>query len=144
MASTTLSASLTGASSMHQRHLRLVDARESAQIQAARKLQWDAMQAGYRKPVRLTKRGRRLVAAVVLVPLTALLWLVSGHGVAAMGTAPVTKTVVVQPGQSLWDLAVTAAPGADPRETVYEIKQMNHFSSSDVIPGQAVVVPTGR
>lgn len=144
MASTTVTASTLADRGVAKGHLRLVDDKEAQRIANLRRLQWEALQAGHSSPVRLTKRGRRVVALLVLVPLATMLWLFAGKGAAAVGTAPTTKTVVVQPGQSLWGIAVAAAPNADPRETIYKIKQLNHFSSNDVLPGQGVIVPTGN
>ncbi len=57
---------------------------------------------------------------------------------------PATASVVVQPGQTLWSVARQVAPGADVRETVARIKDLNGLSgpSSDVVvPGQQLVVP---
>ena len=125
-------------------HLRLVDDAEAERIAEQRKQQWQAMQAGHRAPVRLTKRGRRVVALLILAPLALGMWLFAGHGVFAMGTAPTTKTVVVQPGESLWQIAEQVAPNSDPRETIYKIKQMNGLTDSSVIPGQGILVPAGN
>jgi len=122
----------------------LVDGKEAQRIANQRRLQWEAMQAGHATPVRLTKRGRRVVAVLVLLPLASIMWLFAGRGAIAEGTAPTTQTLVVQPGQSLWDIAQTAAPQADPRATIYKIKQLNHFAGSDLRPGQAVIVPAGN
>jgi len=144
MASNTLIAAPVGTQASVSRHLRLVDGKEAQRIANQRRLQWEAMQAGHASPVRLTKRGRRVVALLVLLPLAMFMWLFAGHGAVAQGTAPTTKTVVVQPGQSLWNLAEVAVPNADPRETIYKIKQLNQFSGSDLLPGQAVIVPTGN
>ncbi|MCX6404388.1 MAG: LysM peptidoglycan-binding domain-containing protein [Actinobacteria bacterium] len=144
MASNTVTATTLAGRSTNKGHLRLVDAAEAQRIADHRRLQWQAMQAGHATPVRLTKRGRRVLALLILVPLATMLWLFGGHGAAAVGTAPTTKTVVVQAGQSLWSIAQTAVPTADPRETIYKIKQLNHFAGSDILPGQAVIVPTGN
>jgi LysM repeat protein len=52
-----------------------------------------------------------------------------------------TGRVVVQPGESLWQLAQELAPQADPRSTVLRIRDLNHLSSDRVEAGQALVVP---
>jgi LysM repeat protein len=72
-----------------------------------------------------------------------MMWLFAGRGAVAEGTAPTTQTVVVQPGQSLWDIAQTVAPKADPRATIYKIKQLNHLTGSDLRAGQALIAPAG-
>ena len=130
--------------SANQRHLRVASQTDVELAQQARQQQWEAMKAGYPAPVRLTRRGRRLVAVMALVPIAVFLWFNSSHGVAAADRTPATRTVVVQPGQTLWDVAVASKPGTDPRQTVFELKKLNHLTISDVWPGQAIVVPAGN
>ena len=55
---------------------------------------------------------------------------------------PATQIVVVQPGESLWSIAQTIAPGADPRETVSRIRDLNGMTSAVVVKGQSLIVPT--
>ena len=101
-------------------------------------------------PLRLTRRGRRLVRTVVvtlalLVALAAAV--VAGVPSVAAGdgaAVPATASVVVQPGQTLWQVARQVAPGTDIRETVARIKDLNGLSGAagDVVqPGQLLVVP---
>jgi len=130
--------------SVEGRHLRLASQQDVQLAQQARQQQWEAMKAGYPTPVRLTRRGRRLVAMMALLPMAVFLWFNSSHGAAAADHSPATRTVVVQPGQTLWDVAVATKPGNDPRQTVFELKKVNHLTSSDVWPGQAIVVPAGN
>ena len=62
---------------------------------------------------------------------------------AATTTAPapaVTQTTV-QAGESLWTVAHRVAPGTDPRETVQQIRQLNHLSSSGLQAGQQLLLP---
>ena len=105
-----------------------------------------------RGPLRLTRRGRRLVrTAVVTVALLVALVaaVVAGVGVGASqagdgAAVPATATVVVQPGQTLWGVARSVAPGADVRETVARIKELSGLSGAGadtVRPGQQLVVP---
>ena len=105
-----------------------------------------------RGPLRLTRRGRRLVrtAVVTLALLVALVTaVVAGVGVGASqagdgAAVPATATVVVQPGQTLWGVARSVAPGADVRETVARIKELSGLSGAGadtVRPGQQLVVP---
>ena len=126
------------------RHLRIVTEADVRQAQQVRELQWQAVKAGYPAPMRLTKRGRRLVAFLIFMPIAFFLWFNSSHQVAAEDRAPKTHTVVVQPGQTLWDVAVASHLNGDPRQSVYEIKQINHLSSAQVWPGQALIIPTAR
>ena len=62
-------------------------------------------------------------------------------GAPAGPAAPATAVVVVQPGDSLWSIAQTVAPGADPRETVLRLRELNGMASAVVVPGQSIVVP---
>ena len=136
-----VSANATNSGQMtSNRHLRLVTDADIAVV-LQRQQQWEAMKAGYPTPIRLTKRGRRLLAVLVLLPIAAFLWLNSSHSVAAADQGPVSRTVIVEQGQTLWDVAVANYPTADPRERVYFLKKINHLADSTLYPGQAIVVP---
>jgi LysM repeat protein len=94
--------------------------------------------------VRLTRRGRAvaLLASVVLLLLAVA---VSGRVTAQAGdvlpAGPATAVVVVQPGETLWQIAKTLAPQGDPRALVSEIRELNGLSDAPVRPGQSLVVP---
>ncbi len=95
--------------------------------------------------MRLTARGRvvLLVASATFLFLAIVL---SGRLTADAGTAaasgPVTRVVVVQAGESLWQIAQEIAPLADPRETVTLLRELNGLQSGTVAAGQAIVVPS--
>jgi LysM domain len=103
-----------------------------------------------RTRLRLTRRGRIVVAALVIVGATmaALLitLLVSGgaqatnHG-AARGGYQGMHQVVVQPGQTLWSIAAAAEPSADPRTVIQEIMTANALAGSGISAGQQLWVP---
>jgi LysM repeat protein len=57
------------------------------------------------------------------------------------GSAP-TRTVVVQPGDTLWDIAEAAGDG-DPRELVGEIRAINGLDDAVIRPGQELRLPPG-
>lgn len=97
--------------------------------------------------LRLTARGR---VALVLVSTSFLLLVVlfSGRltadaGASTLGQGPATATVVVQAGESLWQIARQVAPLADPRETVLAIRELNGLGDSTVVAGQSIIVPRG-
>ena len=99
-------------------------------------------------PVRLTQRGRRLARTVViaLALLLALTVSVMGRSVPVeAGTGPAvaaTSTVIVQPGQSLWQVASNLSLDADLRETVARIQELNGLGAADTLqPGQELIVP---
>ena len=92
-------------------------------------------------PVQLTVRGRRVLAALALFPIVALMVVFGGKVAQANSAAPAMTTVVVQPGQSLWELASSVNPDADPRAVILEIEQLNGLTSADVAAGQQLIVP---
>ena len=97
----------------------------------------------HKQPIRLTRRGRRVVALLAIVPIALTFLLIGMRGaVATDGTVQSeTQSVVVKPGQSLWDVAVAISPNTDPRETIWLIQQLNTMETSEVLAGQALIVP---
>jgi nucleoid-associated protein YgaU len=91
--------------------------------------------------IRLTQRGRRVVAALVVLPITAILAIGGAHRANAADQSQMT-TVVVQPGESLWQIAAGIDPEADPRELIYQIEQINGLADASVAVGQQLVIPT--
>jgi LysM repeat protein len=49
---------------------------------------------------------------------------------------------VVQPGETLWQLARTAVPREDPREVVDRLIDANHLNGGRIMPGQRLVLPS--
>jgi hypothetical protein len=49
--------------------------------------------------------------------------------------------VVVEPGQTLWQIAVAAAPDVDPRVTIMRIQDLNGLSDAAVAAGQRIALP---
>lgn len=91
--------------------------------------------------MRLTRRGRRVVAALGTALMLTLLSGVGAMQASADDRSRDTAVIVVGPGQTLWEIALAVAPGDDPRETIYLIQRMNHMSSADLAEGQELVVP---
>ncbi|HYO34239.1 MAG TPA: LysM peptidoglycan-binding domain-containing protein [Nocardioidaceae bacterium] len=93
--------------------------------------------------VRLTRRGRVVVLVGVLTLALALfIW----FGAPAASTDHVrhvpATTVVVQPGQTLWDIAHSVAPQEDPREVIASIVDLNALPDAGAIrAGQPLYVP---
>jgi hypothetical protein len=96
-----------------------------------------------KQPIRLTRRGRRVIALLAIIPIALTFLLIGMRGaVATDGTVQSeTQSVVVKPGQSLWDVAVAVSPNTDPRETIWVIQQLNSMKTSEVLAGQALIVP---
>ena len=94
--------------------------------------------------VRLTRRGRALVVALtLLLALTVLTFVGARSAAVPVGTKlEPTHQVVVQPGQTLWDIAAAAAGGADLRATIEAIADLNGLAGAgDLQIGQQLAVP---
>jgi LysM domain-containing protein len=94
--------------------------------------------------LRLTRRGRLVVLLTVLLAVAA----VAMRGAPAASTDVAhhqrTTTVVVSPGETVWDIARRVAPEADIRATVAEIDELNSLADAGSIRvGQALTVPVG-
>ena len=99
-----------------------------------------------RDGLRLTPRGRVVLALLGAVALSVLLGIghpSSSHAGDRPTTLPKTATVVVQPGQTLWQIASRVAPGTDPRTTVHRIEELNGLTTATVSAGQRLYVPAG-
>lgn len=97
-----------------------------------------------RPSLRLTRRGHVVLFAVSCL---ALFGIVLGSGAVADasvegGAAPVTATVVVAQGDSLWSIARSLSNDQDPREMVQRIRELNGIGDWPIVPGQRLVVPT--
>ena len=91
--------------------------------------------------LKLTVRGRRVVALLALLPIFVAFLLISTRAAQADATGPTTAVIKVEAGQSLWDVAVAIAPNEDPRSTIWTIKALNGLETSEVQAGQALIVP---
>lgn len=97
--------------------------------------------------LRLTARGRRVLAWLVALPIIAALAMGVLSGGAALASrdqsaAPGTfETVTVLAGESLWSIAQEVAPTADPRDVVDDIIRLNALSGSSVSAGQRLSIP---
>ncbi|MGH3520533.1 MAG: LysM peptidoglycan-binding domain-containing protein [Haloechinothrix sp.] len=87
----------------------------------------------------------RLVAALVAGVCGVIVVLgvaVGGLADGARGEVPSsTMLVTVLPGQTLWDVATTYAPGSDPRAVVRRIAELNGLTSDSVPAGYPLSVP---
>lgn len=97
--------------------------------------------------LRLTRRGRLAITLVVAVLLAAVAVVGARAVWAAPATtltaAPTAATVTVLPGQTMWQIASSAAPGSDPRDAIIEIRELNGLPDSQVFAGQVLTVPAG-
>jgi LysM domain-containing protein len=101
--------------------------------------------------IRLTRRGRVVVTALLVVAtvlVMALVWLTAAARAQATDSGPPPgsvyrnlTSVVVHPGQSLWSIASQAVPSADPRVVIQEIVDLNALHGTGLVPGQRLWVP---
>ncbi len=95
--------------------------------------------------LRLTRRGRAVAFVASLLVLLAVVVLTgrisAEAGPAGSAVDPVASVVVVQQGESLWQIARRIAPASDPRAVVTAIRELNDLGVRTVVPGQSLVVP---
>ncbi len=95
---------------------------------------------------RLSREGRLLRTLVGLAVLAGTLVLAPrafASGIEASGFEDVepTRPYVVAEGDTLWEIAGIADPGAPRDVTVAHIMSLNHMSSSALRPGEQILVP---
>ncbi|MGY1603866.1 LysM peptidoglycan-binding domain-containing protein [Geodermatophilus sp. SYSU D00815] len=95
-------------------------------------------------PVRLTRRARRMAVVLALGAGVALgAWvgpLVTGGDEAGLQLVGESR-VVVRPGDTLWSIAGTLAPGQDVRAVVDALQRVNHLDGTALVPGQVLELP---
>jgi hypothetical protein len=102
-----------------------------------------------RVPVRLTRRGRVVVAVATALLLAVLSLVIAASAQATSHPAPYSAAqrnlaqVTVRPGQSLWSVAENADPNADTRVVVQQIIGLNGLTGNVVFAGQRLWVPRG-
>lgn len=97
-----------------------------------------------RPALRLTRRARLLVTVVSALSLLAVI------GLAALNADPMQggleeapASVVVQTGDTLWQIAAEVAPAEDPAVVVELLRSANDLGGAALQPGQVLVVPSG-
>ncbi len=93
--------------------------------------------------MRLTRRGRVIVLVAVIALAFGALTLLGGPAASTGGVHhSVARTVVVDPGQTLWDIASTVAPDKDPRQVIAQIVALNSLADPGSIrAGQPLYIP---
>ena len=100
-------------------------------------------------PLRLTRRGRVVVAVAAALLLAVLSLAIAAsaqatnHPVPSRGVPQNLAQVTVRPGQSLWSVAENADPGADTRAVIQQIVELNGLTGDVVVAGQRLRVPRG-
>ena len=110
---------------------------------------WEIVMVGtdlrHEPPLRLTRRGRAVV--LVLLVLTAslasvVLFTTASRAEQLPSTPP--PTVVVQRGDTLWDIAARVMPDRDGRAAVDEVRRVNDLRGYGVREGDALILPHGQ
>lgn len=115
-----------------ERHLRLVPDPVAATHE----------RSGGERPLRLTRRGRVVVAALSLLLMAGAGVLGSRAAADGPASAPVVERHVVTPGETLWGIAASVArPGQDVRDVVVELQKLNGMGDSSLVAGEELVVP---
>lgn len=95
-------------------------------------------------PARASAPRRRLAALVAVLGTAIVLALAAGaSGASADLDHPRTAGhTVVEPGETLWDLAVEHAPaGVDTRDYLARVRTLNGFDSAEVPAWTVVLLP---
>jgi len=93
------------------------------------------------RPGRSVRRVRLLATLAVAVGLT-LGAVVGGAIMPGPGELDVAGHVVLQPGETLWDVAVRSAPaGVDPRRQLEDIRRVNGFGPGTHAAWTVVLIP---
>jgi LysM repeat protein len=100
-------------------------------------------------PLRLTRRGRVVVAVAAALVLAALSLVIAStaqatnHPVPARAGQQGLAQVTVHSGQSLWSVAENADPAADTRVVIQQIIELNGLAGNVVFAGQRLWIPRG-
>ncbi len=98
-------------------------------------------------PLRLTRRGRIVVAVAAALVLAALSLVIASaaqatnHPVSSRAGQQGLAQITVRPGQTLWSVAENADPGADTRVVIQQITELNSLTGSVVYTGERLWVP---
>lgn len=104
---------------------------------------------GTTTPVVLTARGRfmsrALVSALAAVLAVSVLSFGKDVAIAALSNASAatvaSHAVVVQPGETLWQIAARELPNADTRDGVARIRTLNALEGGSIRAGQSLAIP---
>jgi hypothetical protein len=98
-----------------------------------------------RGALRLTRRGRLVILAMLLVVGAVVSLAITSSGAASSTAQAIpVQYVTVAPGDTLWSIAGEVAPDADRRDTVAQIIERNALPGSSVEAGQRLAIPVAR
>jgi nucleoid-associated protein YgaU len=95
--------------------------------------------------LRLTRRGRLAITLTLLVLMVAGAVSFSARSAATTesGRGEATRTVVVDRGDTLWEIAAGVAAPGKVREMVHRIEELNALPGPALAEGQQLAVPLG-
>ena len=93
-------------------------------------------------PLRLTRRGRAVVLGflVMLASLASAVLFTTASRAEQPPSGP-PPSIVVRPGDTLWDIAARTSSERDGRAAVDELRRLNGLSSYVVWPGDVLILP---
>lgn len=96
--------------------------------------------------VRLTRRGRLAVFLVALAFVLALGVLLGSRSIATdqAGPGEATRVVMVDEGQTLWQIAAGLSEDGEVRSMMHRIEQLNALETSMLYAGQELHVPVAE
>ncbi len=94
-------------------------------------------------PLRLTRRGRLAITALIALPVLAASVFLATPGAQAGAEAGQAAVYTVLAGESMWDIAEHIAPDQDPRIVIDRLRAMNQLETTAIQPGQQLILPSG-
>jgi LysM repeat protein len=97
------------------------------------------------RPLRLTRRGRAVVLVLLVLAASlasVVLFTTASRAEQLPSTAP--PAVVVQRGDTLWDIAARIMPGRDGHAAVDELRRLNDLRGFVVHEGDVLILPRGQ
>lgn len=93
-------------------------------------------------PLRLTRRGRAVVLGflVVVASLASAVLFTTASRAEELPAGP-PPTIIVRPGDTLWDIAGRTLPRGDGQRAVDELRRVNGLSGYSVQPGDVLILP---
>ena len=94
-----------------------------------------------RRSIQLRRAAARLGAVALLIGFLLGL-LVPRIFAADVSHSGAVRVHVISKGENLWSLASIYDRGSDPRRFVHDVRVLNGLESSQIFPGQRLVLPT--
>ncbi|MDD3168594.1 MAG: LysM peptidoglycan-binding domain-containing protein [Eubacteriales bacterium] len=96
-----------------------------------------------KKKYRIKSKFRfTLFLTIAMVALISITGTMIGANQAESLTKPTYSEIIIQSGDTLWNLAQEFGPDdKDVRQIVYEICKLNDISADSIYPGQEILIP---